>query len=154
MFRMGLIVALSCFACTPAVRGFDDFYYEDDGEYWEEDYDWDYGWNYGNNWQQRPQYSQQPIKLSMLYGELGPVAYVLSGGGQVYNYTMQPGMAQNFREDRPWQITYDRGNGLGQQTYGLKPGHYRFKPTARGWELFRSDSMDDMPLAQAPPPPM
>lgn len=160
MTRLMSIALSVVLLASGSVRAFDDFYYDDDG-YWEDDGYWDdgydYGWNYGwnnNGWQQRPQYSQQPIKISMMYGEAGPVSYVLSGGGPVYNYTMQPGMAQMFREDRPWQITYDRGNGFGQQTYSLKPGHYRFKQSPRGWELFRSDSLDDMPLAQAPPPPM
>ncbi len=154
------LVVLSLFGpgSPPSAQAFDDFYYDDD-----DGWDWDFapgvqsgGFNwYQNGWQRpQPAYSQQPIKLSMLYGEAGPAAYVLSGGGQVYNYTMSPGMTQLFREDRPWQITFDRGNGHGQQTYALKPGHYRFRMTEQGWGLFRSESMDDLPLAKAPPAPM
>lgn len=128
---------------------------------------WNNGWN--NNWQQqqnwnyqpRPQYqtpqvvySQQPIKISMPPAEAGLCAYVLSSGGQSWNYTISPGKSQQFKEDRAWQVTYDRGNGYGHQTYSLKPGHYRFRQSSRGWELYRSDVMDDTPIAQAPPPPM
>jgi hypothetical protein len=126
---------------------------------------WNNNWQYQNQYQYRPQqpqyvaprvvYSNQPIKISMPEGEPGMCAYVLSSAGQSWNYTMAPGKSQLFNEDRAWTITYDRGNGYGEQTYGLKPGHYRFRQSSRGWELYRSESMDSAPpVPQAPPPPM
>ncbi|MCA9052379.1 MAG: hypothetical protein KDA75_01015 [Planctomycetaceae bacterium] len=99
-------------------------------------------------------YSQEPIRISMPSGEAGLCAYVLSDGGQNWNYSISPGTKQDFKEDRSWKITYDRGNGFGEQTYGLKPGHYRFRQSSRGWELYRSSSMDTASTSNAPPPPM
>jgi hypothetical protein len=137
----------------------------DNGNQWNNGYNnnWNYQQpQYQQNWQyQQPQYvqpqvvySQQPIKLSMPGGEAGLCAYVLSSGGQSWNYTISPGKSQLFTEDRAWKVTYDRGNGYGEQSYVLKPGHYRFRQSSRGWELYRSDSMEDAPLSQAPLPPM
>lgn len=102
----------------------------------------------------QPVYSGLPIKISMPPTEAGLCAYVLTSGGETWNYTIAPGKSQLFNEDRAWQVTYDRGDGYGPQTYGLKPGHYRFRQSSRGWELYRSDSMQDAPPSFAPPPPM
>jgi hypothetical protein len=136
------------------------------------------GWNNNHNggWQQpqhqhwnnqpqyqyqpaRPQvvYSQQPIKISMPPNEAGLCAYVLKDGNNgAWNYTIAPGKSQDFTHDRGWLVTFDRGNGFGEQTYSLKPGYYRFRQSSRGWELYHSATapVDAAPVAQGPPPPM
>jgi hypothetical protein len=84
-------------------------------------------------------YSNLPIGISMPYGESGLCSYSLSSGGQSWNYTISSGRSQTFNEDRAWQITFDRGNGLGTSTYALRPGEYRFRQSSRGWELYRSN---------------
>lgn len=99
-------------------------------------------------------YSNQPIKLAMPEGEVGPCGYLLISGEQTWNYTMFPGKSQTFNEDRDWKIVYDRGEGFGEQAYQLKTGLYRFRRGDRGWELYRSDLPDAAPVASAPPPPM
>ena len=99
-------------------------------------------------------YSRQPIRISMPEDQIGICAYVLRSGDEAFNYTILPGKKQDFTEDRAWKIVYDRGDGFGQQSYGLKPGHYRFRQSSRGWELYRSSSMETASTSNAPPPPM
>jgi hypothetical protein len=98
-------------------------------------------------------YSNLPIKISMPDGEAGICGYVLATGKQAWNYTIGAGKAQIFPEDRVWQVTYDRGGGFGPQVYVLKSGHYKFRQSNRGWELYRSE-LDAAPVAAAPEPPM
>ncbi|MFV0442288.1 MAG: hypothetical protein ACK5Q5_01810 [Planctomycetaceae bacterium] len=139
------------------------------------DNNWDYGYNNGwnnynngwnnnyyqpqQNWNYQPAkpavvYSQQPIKIAMPENEAGLCAYVLKDNSNSWNYTIAPGKSQEFKEDRGWKITFDRGNGHGEQTYGLKPGLYRFRQSSRGWELYHSAATTTAPVAAAPPPPM
>jgi hypothetical protein len=99
-------------------------------------------------------YSNQPITIAMPLDQPGPCGYVLLSGDAAWNYTMAPGQSQTFPEDRAWRITFDRGQGYGEQTYALKPGLYRFRLTSRGWELYRSTTPAPAPFASAPPPPM
>lgn len=128
---------------------YDDEWYYDDG------YDWDQpDWGYGPQapqYQQRPVFSNQPITILMPEGEPGVCAYVLSGAGGVWNYTIAPGKSQTFNEDRQWMVTFDRGNNLGQQSYNLKPGIYKFRQSNRGWELYRTENPS---ASQGPPAPM
>ena len=122
---------------------------------------WNNGWQQQQNWNQyqyqQPQrvtYSNLPITIGMPAGEPGMCSYVLSSGQGTWNYTMSPGKSQTFNEDRAWKVTFDRGNGYGEQSYNLKPGYYRFRQSSRGWELYRSETPPAAPIANAPPPPM
>ena len=142
---------------------------------WGHNQGWNQNWSHSNqNWSyQQPRYSysqpsysqrsysqpqvvysQQPIRISMPVNQPGMCSYVLSSGDESWNYTIAPGKKQDFKEDRVWKITFDRGDGFGQQSYGLKPGHYRFRQGSRGWELYKSSSMDTASTSNAPPPPM
>jgi len=85
-------------------------------------------------------YSNLPISIAMPDGEPGLCSYVLSSGDGSWNYNIGPGQRQTFNEDRAWKVTFDRGNGYGQQSYALHPGLYRFRMSARGWELYRSSA--------------
>jgi hypothetical protein len=92
-------------------------------------------------WQFQPPvtWSNEPIEITMPEGEPGVCAYTLSSGVGGWNYTITPGKSQAFREDRPWSVTFDRGDGRGVQTYKLKPGRYRFRHGENGWDLFRQE---------------
>lgn len=153
---------------SPATQNQNNLGWDNSG--WD-DGGWDNGWNnngWNNGWQQQqnwnqyqyqyqqPQrvYSNQPITIAMPTGEPGMCSYVLSSGQGTWNYTMSPGKSQTFNEDRAWKVTFDRGNGFGEQSYNLKPGYYRFRQSSRGWELYRSEAPPAAPIANAPPPPM
>lgn len=101
-----------------------------------------------------PNYSNLPIRISMPEGQPGACGYQLATGQQAWNYMIAPGKSQTFVEDRVWQVTYDRGGGFGPQTYTLRSGHYKFRQSPRGWELYRGelDPSIAAPVATTPPP--
>jgi hypothetical protein len=116
----------------------DDGWYDEDGYY---NPGFNPYWQQQQQWQQRPPvaWSNEPITIGMPEGEPGICAYSLTSGFGGWNYTITPGKSQTFQEDRPWSITFDRGDNRGTQTYRLKPGQYRFRHGENGWELFRSE---------------
>lgn len=66
----------------------------------------------------------------------GTINYNVNGN----QYESQPGMIQKLAalpDGRAWKIDYDRGGNFGPATYSLTTGTYRFRPTDRGWQLFR-----------------
>ena len=75
------------------------------------------------------------------------VEYTLNGE----SFVMRPGQSQRFARDRDWIVEFDRGDGRNFARYGLKSVTYKFKPTARGWELF--EQANPQPFVGALPPP-
>lgn len=66
----------------------------------------------------------------------GTINYNINGN----QYESQPGMRQKLDAlpaGRLWTIDYDRGENFGPVSYSLSPGAYHFRPTDRGWQLFR-----------------
>ena len=57
-------------------------------------------------------------------------------------HTLAPGESQDLYGYQKRTIEFHRGGDFGTQRYRLSGGEYTFKPTERGWELFKS------PLAQ------
>jgi hypothetical protein len=53
------------------------------------------------------------------------------------HYVMEPGMAQRLPGAGPWVVDYDRGAGLGANTYSVADGTYYFTPTDKGWQLYK-----------------
>ncbi len=98
-------------------------------------------------------YSQKPIIISMPPEQSGQCQYRLSSGSDVWNFSMTPGKSQNLVEDRSWRVTFDRGSGYGEQAYRLQPGHYRFRQSSRGWELYHSTAAVAASSSTLPPPP-
>jgi flagellar biosynthesis/type III secretory pathway chaperone len=64
------------------------------------------------------------------------INYAISGN----QYTAEPGTKQRLARlanNKAWTIDFDRGQNFGSTTYTLAPGSYHFRPTDRGWQLFR-----------------
>ena len=61
-----------------------------------------------------------------------PISFVING--EVVR--LQAGEAGEFRIDGSGLVKFDRGGTFGESSYTLKPGDYRFEPTAKGWELY------------------
>lgn len=98
-------------------------------------------------------YSGDPILISMPAEQPGMCSYILTSGDSSWNYTIAPGKKQSFVEDRSWKITFDRGNGYGEQSYRLAPGQYLFRQSDRGWELYHTPLAPTVDVGGAPPPP-
>lgn len=78
-----------------------------------------------------PAPTAEKIKIRMLAVTDGTVNYKLNG----IAYTMQPGFAQSFPNDRSWTITFDDGTGR-IETQALPGGNYQFVKAPDGhWEL-------------------
>lgn len=75
------------------------------------------------------------------------VNYALNG----QPFVMKPGQSQRFTHERDWIVEFNRGGDSNVARYGLKSATYKFKPTARGWELF--EQADSQPSVGAFPPP-
>ena len=91
------------------------------------------GWQQGHQPELQKVYSNLPIHITLPPDMTGHVAYTLNG----YQYKIQPGQTQHFREDRDWVIQFDRGPEYGSGMYSLTGGYYSFKRSDRGWELYR-----------------
>ena len=65
-------------------------------------------------------------------------------------YSIPPGYSQNLTLDRPWVISFSRGENLGEARYGLETGLYTFASTDHGWELYRGEVAQPN-VVQTPP---
>lgn len=66
----------------------------------------------------------------------GTLNYSINGN----QYTAEPGTKQRLKplpNNKAWTIEFDRGQSFGPVSYSLAPGSYHFRPTDRGWQLFR-----------------
>lgn len=66
----------------------------------------------------------------------GTLNYNINGN----QYTAEPGTKQRLAplpNNKAWTIDFDRGQNFGPVSYTLAPGSYHFRPTDRGWQLFR-----------------
>lgn len=79
-------------------------------------------------------FSNRPIKIVCPDQYDGTVGYLLND----YTYHIRPGESQRLTEDRSWTIRFDRGGDFGTASYRIRPGTYTFRPSDRGWELYRS----------------
>lgn len=97
-----------------------------------------------------PSRSAGIIKLVCPKTAGGPLSYSLNG----HVYTIQPGYAQTFRDDRPWKLEFKRaGDESEVASYSLKAGTYSFVAGASGWELQQgspSTTSSDLPPAPLP----
>jgi hypothetical protein len=67
-------------------------------------------------------------------------------------YTIKPGYAQTFEEDRVWTIEFLRGgNRSPVMRYALKAGTYQFEFDENGWDL-RLPPGDSVPPPPSPTP--
>lgn len=67
-----------------------------------------------------------------------------NAGQETVNYNVNqlpqnlpPRYEQTLATGSTWLIEFDRGGGNGLARYTLSDGYYEFRPTERGWELFR-----------------
>ncbi|QEH38795.1 hypothetical protein OJF2_74050 [Aquisphaera giovannonii] len=60
-----------------------------------------------------------------------PVNYVIDGA----SFELKPGESRSHEVAANSRITYDRGGGLGNMTYQLAAGSYRFAVEDRAWQL-------------------
>ena len=96
---------------------------------------------------QAPMFDGGSIVLTNPATNTGTVNYALNG----QPFVMKPGQSQRFTHNRDWIVEFNRGDDSGIGRYGLKSATYKFKPTARGWELF--EQADSQPSVGALPPP-
>ncbi len=97
---------------------------------------------------QAPMYDGGSIVLTNPATNTGTVEYALNG----QPFVMKPGQSQRFTHNRDWIVEFNRGDDSGIGRYSLKSATYKFKPTARGWELF--EQADSQPsVGTFPPPP-
>lgn len=81
-----------------------------------------------------PNYSYQPIVITCPANYTGQINYRLNE----FDYSMTPGQAQTFKEDRRWEVSYDPGNGGAPARYRLTPGNYEFRQVnGGGWQIFK-----------------
>jgi hypothetical protein len=74
------------------------------------------------------------------------VTYRLNG----FEYDMQPGFAQTFENDRTWTIEFESNSPRGTIRYRLSTGHYQFRLTRDGWDLFTVGDEAELPPAPEP----
>lgn len=96
-----------------------------------------------------PTFDNGPIVILAPATNDKPIEYTLNGMA----YTIKPGQSQKFVHDRDWIVNFDRGNGQGVATYGLKATTYKFKMTDKGWELFEAAN-PERPASDDPPKPI
>lgn len=89
------------------------------------------------------------IKLASPKTASGPLTYSLNDRV----YTIQPGYAQSFPDDRDWTIRFKRG-GEGSEIaqYPLRAGTYTFALGTNGWELQSGAPTNTIDLPPAPLP--
>lgn len=63
----------------------------------------------------------------------GSVNYTVNG----HQYTMKQKQQQRLKIGSKWTIVFDRGEEHGEARYTLTAGTYAFKPTEKGWELYK-----------------
>ena len=96
---------------------------------------------------QAPMFDGGSIVLTNPATNTGTVNYSLNG----QPFVMRPGQSQRFTHERDWIVEFNRGDGSSIGRYSLKSATYKFKPTARGWELF--EQAESRPTVGALPPP-
>lgn len=62
---------------------------------------------------------------------------------------LPPGKLLELPGDRSWEIAFDRGGSYGTARYSMQTGVHAFTRTAQGWELYRSNSMEEAQTAPA-----
>ena len=71
------------------------------------------------------------------------ITYPDGAGLMVYklndsSFTINAGDRQQFKNDRQWVVTFQRGGTHGTAKYAMTSGTYSFKKTTdKGWDLFR-----------------
>lgn len=78
-------------------------------------------------------FSGGPIRITNPPNSGVTLNYTLNGTP----YSIAPGSAQTFSEDRSWVIDFNRGGNGGFAQYQLHVGVYSFAATDHGWELYR-----------------
>ncbi len=91
-------------------------------------------------------YDNGPIVITSPTTNDKVIDYSLNGN----RFTIQPGQSQKFNHDRDWVVDFNRGDGQGAGQYALKSATYKFKQTAKGWELFEAANS---PSSGEPLPP-
>lgn len=85
----------------------------------------------------RAAFNRKPIKVRVPRDESGICDYTLLSGSKSWNYSMEPGEAQTFKEDREWKIRYFSDGKV--QEYELKGGQeYEFVREGNGWRLYKT----------------
>ena len=87
--------------------------------------------------------ASEPITLWNPIESGGDVRYSLNG----QEYSIRPGQAQSFINDRVWTVSFGSGGANGDIRYTLNGGTFKFKVTEGGWNLLRTT--DPIPLPQA-----
>lgn len=75
--------------------------------------------------------SRGKISINLSAEATGDVSYTLNG----VDYTIKPGYAQNFEDDRKWIISYADSETKKPVRYTLTAGAYRFLPSKTGFRL-------------------
>lgn len=75
--------------------------------------------------------SRGKININLSAEATGDISYTLNG----VNYTIKPGYAQNFDDDRKWIISYEDSETKKPIRYTLTAGTYRFLPNKSGFGL-------------------
>jgi hypothetical protein len=88
------------------------------------------------------------IKLSLPKAATGTLTYSLNG----HLYTIQPGYAQTFRDDRAWTIEFKPNDNTSDVArIPIKTGTYTFGMGPNGWELQQPGAISS---TNAPPSPL
>ena len=70
------------------------------------------------------------------------------------NVALQPGESRLLTNDRPREITFDRGGKFGTARYSITSGQYRFELTQdHGWELYHDADVSKISPPDAAGPP-
>jgi PDZ domain len=79
-------------------------------------------------------YSNLPISIHSPADSSDAIRYqLIEASGVAYDYTINPGKTQNFKDNSNWKLRMDRGNGQGEIVYQLNGnGEYQFTQQANG----------------------
>ena len=89
-----------------------------------------------------------PIKIVNPSDASGSIRYSLND----FDYVIEPGQSQTIVNDRPWTITFDRGDKFGTAHYSLSAGTYTFATTDKGRQVYHDADASKLKPPMPPPP--
>lgn len=92
--------------------------------------------------------SRGKISIQLGSDAASDIRYTLNGA----EYTIKPGYAQNFEDDRKWIISYTDSETKKRVRYTLTAGNYRFLPSKSGFSLHEETAKKAVASGETKPP--